>query len=126
MILSLKSKITFQQVVSSLMIIALIAILYLMIVHNPIGNLNLMITMNALIFVFIACLMYNLIEIYFSFFKKTIMSEKETLRGVELSVLSSLNLTVLFVLSQINTLNILTFIVWLLTSIFITYAKTND
>jgi hypothetical protein len=109
----LKSRFLIQKITFVLLIVSSIAIAYLLIVVNPVGNVNSFLAANFALFVFLACLTYNIVELYVSFIKKEIMSIDQSINKLLQCSMLSLNLIALLSIYHTSNLNWITFMVWL-------------
>ena len=126
MLNSINSRFAIQKLTFFTLIISFLVLIYLVTVINPIGQLQYFGGALLSLFVFLASLIYNIIELYTSFIKKEILTVEQSYQTLKYSLLVSLNIIALIALYQTNTLTLFIFLIWCI--IFLTiiiYGKSN-
>lgn len=126
MLNSINSRYFVQKLTFFSLIVSFLALVYLITVINPIGQLQYFAAALICLFVFLSALIYNINELYISFIKKEILTIEQSYQSLMYSALVSLNLICLIALYQTNNFNTFSFFIWCV--IFLTiiiYGKSN-
>jgi hypothetical protein len=113
-----------QKVAFGCLIVSFLLLSFLVTSVNPIGQVWYFIGGNVILFVFLSSLIYNIYELYISFYKKEILTIEQSYKAVLASALYSINLLGVLVMYQTNNLTLFTvFITFLIFIIIFLYGN---
>jgi hypothetical protein len=126
MLSPVNSRYAVQKVAFGALLLSFLLLSFLVTSVSPIGQVWYFIGGNVLLFVFLSSMIYNIYELYVSFFKKEILTIEQSYRAVIASALYSINLIGLLVMSQTNNLSTFTiFITFLIFIIIYLYGNQS-
>jgi hypothetical protein len=118
------SRFLIQKICFITLILSFLSFLYMIFVVNPVNNLQFIILMNFILFVFFASMTYNLVEVYMAFIKKEILTIEQCITYIKISLTISINILGLLTLVHTKNFNLFNFILWIIITLTsLNYAK---